>query len=533
MVQLIHQLLINSVYKKPDKIAVMHGKEGLTYSQIYTYSLKLARFFIDSGIKKEDRICFYLEKRFEKVVSIFGISLAGGVMVPIRRLSSLNQAIHIINDSKARVLITTSTRLDAILEHIEQMPTLSIIISIGGYEESLIQKKVLLISWDEIMANESTVSFDANVAEHDLAAILYTSGSTGRPKGVVLTHFNIMTGTKKVSDYLKITEKDRLLSILTFGFDYGLNQLTTTFLNCAQIILLDYLFPKDIFWAVERYKVTGLAAVATTWIQLLQISWEKSSMDKLRYITNSGGAIPKNYVKELRKRLPGTDIYLMYGLTEAFRSTYLDPSLVDDYPTSIGKAVPGEKVLVLDNKNQPVKPGQVGELVHQGGFVSQGYWNDLELTALRFRRNPLQQKEVPIPEMVVYSGDQVRIDQEGFLYFVGRKDEMIKCAGNRISPTEVEEIIYRFGIVQDAVAFGMPHDVYGQVVCVVLTLRPGMETDESKLKKLCRETMPPFMVPEKIEIRKILSNNQNGKLDRSVIRKEIYARHGIKQRLQS
>jgi acyl-CoA synthetase (AMP-forming)/AMP-acid ligase II len=383
MVRVLHDLIIYAASQGPDKIAVLHKDKCLTYGHIYEKSLKLAHALLDIGIKKGDRICFYLEKRFEKVVSIFGISLSGGIMVPIRRLSRAAQAAHILKDSGARVLITTSSRVPSLMDHLQQMQMLTTVIVMDKFENISIPG-VSVISWSEIMNKEQTTCIAPYVIEPDIAAILYTSGSTGMPKGVVLSHQNIVSGANVVSEYLHINKEDRLLSILTFGFDYGLNQLTTSFLHCAQMVLLDYLFPKDILKAVEKYEITGLAAVATTWIQLLQTSWEDMQLDSLRYITNSGGSIPVNYISELRKRLPKTDIYLMYGLTEAFRSTYLKPTLVDKFPSSMGQAVPGQEIMVLDRNDQPVKPGQVGELVHRGALVAQGYWGDPELTKVRF-----------------------------------------------------------------------------------------------------------------------------------------------------
>jgi len=522
---LIPDLVIKAADQSPDKIGLIHNDAILTYEEIYEKSLRLSHTLKHMGVEKSDRICFYMEKRLEKVVSIFGIALSGGVMVPIRRLARPHQVTHIVNNCGAKVLITTSSRIPALLKNTKEMPTLKAIISIGEYGETSTSDKIDLIYWKDLMKNGPMPPQDNCVSEHDPAAILYTSGSTGRPKGVILTHLNIVSGAKKVSKYLRISSDDRLLSILTFGFDYGFNQLMTSFLHCAQLVLLDYLFPRDIISAVDRYSITGLAAVSATWLQLLQMPWKDAAMKNLRYITNSGGSIPSECVYELRRRLPDTDIYLMYGLTEAFRSTYLDPSLIDKYPTSIGKAVPGEEVMILDEDDQPVKPGQIGELVHRGVLVSQGYWNDPELTAQRFRRNPLQHKDIPIPETVVYSGDYVKSDEDGFLYFIGRKDEMIKCAGNRISPTEVEEIIHGSGIVSDVVAFGIPHEIYDQVVIAVVSPLQDVEVDARELMKYCRNTMPPYMVPEKIEIWERLPCNQNGKLDRAAIKKEVYTKH--------
>lgn len=527
MINVVHDLLLNAADKFPDQPALFFKEATMTYAEILTQSRQLAQTLMEAGVGKCDRVAFFTEKRFEKVVAIFGISLAGGVFVPVRRLLHARQIAHIINNSGAKVLITTTSRLADCAEVLDELPALETVIVIDGKKEPAPSWPQTLswLSWHAVVEKNTFASLPAiPVIATDLAAILYTSGSTGNPKGVVLSHLNIVAGAQKVSSYLKITERDRLLSILTFSFDYGLNQLTGAFLHGAQLVLLDYLFPKDILKAVERYQLTSLAAVAATWIQLLQVPWNDFNLTSLRYITNTGGAIPESYVRELRRRLPHVDIYLMYGLTEAFRSTYLDPELVDQHPTSIGKAIPGEEILVLDENDKSVKPGGVGELVHRGVLVAQGYWNEPELTAQRYRSNPLQPKEVPLKEMVVYSGDYVRIDEEGFLYFIGRKDEMIKSAGIRISPTEIEEILYASEKIQEVIALGIPHKIYGQVVKVVVVAKPGVAVTEEELVFFCKSQMPLYMVPAEIEFRDSLPRHANGKLDRSQVKNEVLAK---------
>jgi len=522
LTRVLHDLLNASADRHPEKQAVFFKKAGLTYGAISRSCRNLGGLLSAIGVKRGDRVAFFLEKRFEKVISVFGISMAGGVMVPIRRLLQTHQVAHIIQNSGAKVLITTYSRVADIVDGLPQTHGLEKIIAIGdkGQRKNISSAAIEIIDWEQAI-NSNIPYKNVHTIDTDLAAILYTSGSTGQPKGVVLSHLNVVEGAKRVSEYLKISERDRLLSILTFSFDYGLNQLTSAFLNGAEIVLLDYLFPRDILGAVQNYEITGLAAVATTWNQLLQRPWDGESMKSVRYITNTGGAIPKNFVIELRRRLPDAEIYLMYGLTEAFRSTYLEPKLVDEKPTSIGKAIPGEEIMVLDEKNKPVGAGQIGELVHRGILVAQGYWNEPDLTAARFRPNPMQPPEVPNREIVVYSGDYVRVDGEGFLYFVGRKDEMIKTASNRVSPTEVEEVIYSSGKIQDVIVMGIPHEIYGQVIKAIMVARPDVIVGEDEIREHCRNLLPPYMVPSELELRAELPRNANGKLDRSSVKKEV------------
>jgi acyl-CoA ligase (AMP-forming) (exosortase A-associated) len=527
MAQVLYDILRKSTERYPDKVAVIHKENRIAYKVLDEKSHKLSCFLGTIGLNKGDRVCFYLEKRIEKVISIFGIAHSGSIFVPIRRQLKTNQATHIIADASAKVLITTAARAASIIKHLPKASSLTAIISLGKIAAGDLPPGIPIYYWDDIMEDDGLKPAKVHLSENDPAAILYTSGSSGMPKGVVLSHLNLIAGTRKVSQYLDIRVGDRLLSILTFGFDYGLNQLTTAIYNGAQIILIDYLFPADILRAVEKYRITGLAAVATTWIELIQTSWGKPDLKSLRYITNTGGKIPVGYVKEIRKRLPQVKMYLMYGLTEAFRSTYLDPSLIDENPGSIGKALPGEEMLLLDENDQPVTPGDIGELIHRGTLVAQGYWNDVEGTARRFRRNPLQKQEISIPETVVYSGDYVRMDQDGLLYFVGRKDELIKSAGNRISPTEIESLIHTSGMIADVVAFGIPHDSYGQVVGVVVSPAMDKSVSEQLLINFCHEVMPSFMVPGHVDIWNDLPVNANGKLDRSAIKRRAYQNLGI------
>jgi len=530
MMRVLHDLLAKAALESPTKPAVFLKTDSMTYAEINDEVNRLAQVLMASGVVKGDRVAFYLEKCFEKVVSIFGISKAGGVFVPIRRLSHGNQAAHIVADSGSNILITTYSRLGILKDVILEMPNLKIIIAIGKEDlaaKNEISKHVTVVDWKESLANAVENKNFPQVVEPDLVAILYTSGSTGKPKGVVLSHLNLVAGARTVSEFLKIGPSDKILSILTFGFDYGLNQLTTCFMHQAQIVLLDYLFAKDIIEYARKYQISGIAAVAATWIQLLQFKWDGATLPSLRYVTNSGGAIPEEYVRELRRRIPQTSIYLMYGLTEAFRSTFLDPALVDQFPTSMGKAIPGEEILILNEQGKPVQPGETGELVHRGVLVAQGYWNAPDLTAIRYRRNPMQPSEIPLPETVVFSGDQVRIDERGLLYFVGRKDEMIKSAGNRISPTEVEEILYASGHVAATVAIGIPHEIYGQSVFAIIAPKSTGEFDLELLKKYCSAQMPAYMIPVGYDVRESIPLNTNGKLDRSLVSKEAYAKLGV------
>jgi acyl-CoA ligase (AMP-forming) (exosortase A-associated) len=360
------------------------------------------------------------------------------------------------------------------------------------------------------------------VIDTDMAAIFYTSGSTGKPKGVVLSHGNVVAGARSVAQYLENLEGDRILSALPLSFDAGFSQLTTAFQVGASVTLINYLVPRDLITAVEREQITGLTAVPPLWIQLARLEWPEAARNSLRYIANTGGRMPRATLDALRAALPKTLVFLMYGLTESFRSTYLPPPELDRRPDSIGKAIPNAEVLVVREDGTLCAPGEPGELVHRGALVSLGYWNDPEKTAERFKPVPNQAKGLVMSEIAVWSGDTVRMDEEGFLYFISRRDEMIKTSGYRVSPTEVEEVVYATNLVGEAAALGIPHPVLGQAIVVVATPRDGRRLDTEALLAHCRKQLPAFMVPARVTVRQgSLPRNPNGKIDRKLLAHEM------------
>ena len=361
------------------------------------------------------------------------------------------------------------------------------------------------------------------VIDTDLLAILYTSGSTGRPKGVMLSHRNMVSGAKSVAAYLENRESDTLLAVLPLSFDAGFSQLTTAFHVGARVVLLNYLLPRDVLKALEKEGVTGLTAVPPLYMQLTGLDWPEAVQQNLRYFANTGGRMPRETLDALRRRAPRSKPYLMYGLTEAFRSTFLAPEEVDTRPDSIGKAIPNAEILVLRPDGSECEADEPGELVHRGALVGMGYWGDAEKTAERYKPLPGRaggrEGAYPIPEIAVFSGDTVRRDAQGFLYFIGRVDEMIKTSGYRISPTEVEEILYATQKVGECVAFGFEHPALGQAVQIIATPPTGAASlDTESLLMECRRRMPAYMVPHGFEeATGPLPRNPNGKIDRKLL----------------
>jgi acyl-CoA ligase (AMP-forming) (exosortase A-associated) len=412
MVRLLHELILEQANSHPDAIAIVHRQTSLNYATLAYQIQAVARGLLALGLNRSERVAVYLPKRLETVAALFGAAFAGGVFVPVNPLLKPDQVAYILRDCNVRVLITTRDRADLLAPLLANCPDLHTLalVDAESAETALPQpiRHFQTISWPILLAAESARS-PAAAIDTDMAAILYTSGSTGKPKGVVLSHRNMLTGAYSVAEYLGNRADDRILAVLPFSFDYGLSQLTTAFVAGARAVLMDYLLPRDVITTVAREGITGLAAVPPMWVQLAQPDWPAAAVDSLRYITNSGGAMPRATLAALRRALPKTTPYLMYGLTEAFRSTYLPPEEIDRRPDSIGKAIPNAEILVVREDGTPCAPGEPGELVHRGSLVALGYWNDPAKTAERYRPAPGQNPGLPLIELAVWSGDTVRM----------------------------------------------------------------------------------------------------------------------------
>jgi acyl-CoA ligase (AMP-forming) (exosortase A-associated) len=446
------------------------------------------------------------------------------------------QVVYILRNCSVKVLVTSRDRWSEVRAQLGDDSPVTHVVLVDGATTAAGDA----VAWQDLLAaGPLQATARQPVIDIDMASILYTSGSTGKPKGVVLSHKNMLTGAVSVSTYLENTADDRLLAVLPFSFDYGLSQLTTAFRVGGSVVLLDYLFPRDVVRTVESEQITGLAAVPPVWIQVADLEWPATVSQHLRYITNSGGRMPRATLDKLRKSLPQTKPFLMYGLTEAFRGTYLPPDQLDQRPDSMGKAIPNAEIVVVRPDGTPCAPDEPGELVQRGSLVALGYWNDPEKTAERFKPLPGQRTELPITELAVWSGDTVRMDQEGFLYFVGRRDEMIKTSGYRVSPTEVEEVIYGSGLVGDAVAFAAPHPTLGEAIVVVASppsasaqspATAGAGRGEGRTDALlayCKQHMPNYMIPARIEWLETLPRNPNGKFDRPQLAAAFKAVFGV------
>ena len=521
---LLHHLPLACAERTPERIAVTHATDSISYAELARRVLQFSNGLGALGLARAERVGIYLDKRIETVVSAFGAAAAGCAFVPLNPLLKPQQIAYILQDCGVRVLVTSAQRYSQLRDTIAGCRDLRHVIIAGEPSDGDAAAAYALHRWHEVC---DAAPREANrVIDSDVTAILYTSGSTGRPKGVVLSHRNMVMGAKSVASYLENNADDTVLAALPLSFDAGFSQLTTAFHAGARVVLLNYLLPQDLVRTLVRERVTGLTGVPPLYIQLSQLEWPQGIAEHLRYFANTGGRMPRETLSRLRAMLPRTKPFLMYGLTEAFRATYLAPEEADRRPDSIGKAIPNAEILVLREDGTPCAANEPGELVQRGALVAMGYWNDPEKTAERFKPLPLRatgaETGLVLPEIAVFSGDTVRQDEEGFLYFVGRRDEMMKTSGYRVSPTEVEEVLYATQLVGEAAAFGVAHPVLGQAIVVVATPAPGTELPPEKLLAACRERLPLYMLPAKIAVRtEPLPRNPNGKIDRKLLSSEF------------
>ena len=499
------QLLSDNLAVRSEKQAVVDSDRSTTYGELEAEVATLAGYLMSDGVQPGDRVIVHLRKSISEVVAMFAVARVGAVVVNVNIQWTLEQLGYVADDCRATLMIVERRTADALAK--AGLPsTVTKVLVDGAAPESN-----AFVDWRKVhtaLPVEAVPRVDS-----ELAMILYTSGSTGKPKGVMLSHRNLLAGARSVARYLKLGEDDRLLSVLPYSFDYGLNQLTTMMLVGGTVVHQPVAMATEIVRSIQHYAITGLAAVPPLWSQIVRLLHEKpTALPTLRRITNSGGKIPPNILELIPVALPAVDVYLMYGLTEAFRSTYLAPHKFTRQMGSIAQAIPGAEIYVVKHGVGLASPAEEGELVHRGPLVSMGYWERPEATREKIRPCP-ELESLLGNEPVVYSGDIVTIDDEGDLWFVGRNDAMIKTSGFRLSPEEVEDHVSRSGLVSDVVAFGVHDEHLGEAVHIAVT--PLQSLDRSILLKHCRQTMAHYMVPKEIHVwRGTMPRTASGKLSR-------------------
>ena len=479
----------------PEAPALTAGQQVLTYGQLEQEVGRTAAALLDFGLEPGDRVASWMAKTSLACILPLAAARAGLVHVPINPVLKRAQAAHILSDSGAKLLIGNEARL--------------LSLAAGDLAEA---RSIPMEMWQA--EGETLPKSSRDPAE--LAALLYTSGSTGKPKGVMLSHTNLWLGAISVAHYLGLAAGDRTLCVLPLAFDYGQSQLLSSWAAGGHAIAFDYLLPRDVVRAAGRHDVTVLAGVPPLWLQLAEADWSKGEGASLRTLTNSGGHLPEPVVRKLRTLFPIARLHLMYGLTEAFRSTSLDPALVDLHPDSVGEAIPFAEVMIVRADGSEAAAEEEGELVHAGPLVGHGYWNDPAKTAERYKPAPAASQ---YGGMTVWSGDRAVRGEDGLIRFRGRDDSMIKVSGNRLSPTEIEEAALASGAVREALALGIKDERLGQAVMLIAVGRGG--DAERRLRAHLAAELPSFMQPKKIVWRDALPLSANGKVDRATLVKEF------------
>jgi amino acid adenylation domain-containing protein len=472
------------------KPAIVESAREWSYDWLVGRALAFAQTLDAVGVRPGDRVAILLPRGAESAAAFFGALAGGAVAVFVDETLRARQVEHIANHSGARMLLASE---DLLARLSRPLDTAAETLELGS-----------------VPAQGSFAPCPR--IEHDIAQIIYTSGSTGLPKGVTLSHGNLWAGADAVVSYVGVGAQDRIASLLPFSFDYGLNQLFCSVATGATLVVERSPVPQRIIETVKREEVTILPGVPPLWLQLLTVSgFTNNALPALRKLTNTGGRLPVEAVRQLRRCQPQAELFLMYGLTEAFRSTYLPPERVDSKPESIGQAIPGAEVIVVDEELSRCEAGDVGELIHRGPTVALGYWNDPDATARVYRPNPLGPDESPNAERVVFSGDLVYADSDGDLFFVGRRDTMIKTLGHRVSPDEVAGVLYASGEVLEAIITSEPDELRGsRIVAQVVLAETG---DPERLEAFCEAELPRYMQPSRIDVRPSLPRTSSGKFD--------------------
>lgn len=476
--------------RSPDKVAIADRDTTTSYSALRAHAAGIARALADGGLRPGDRVGIWMDRSGASAAAFFGVLAAGGVAIVINEMLRPRQVEHILGHSTATVLLTNEEMLTRQNRALETAARVTALASLPGADGFAPVPRI----------------------GRDYAQIIYTSGSTGLPKGVTWMHQNLWAGARAVVHYVEVTEHDRLASLLPFSFDYGLNQLLCAVLTGATLVIERSPVPQQVAASLRSKGVTVLACVPPLWLQLMGApEFRREPIATLRAMTNTGGRIPVEGVKDLRRLQPQARLFLMYGLTEAFRGTFLPPEEVDAHPDSIGRAIPGSEILVLREDGTPCGEDEVGELVQRGVTVAAGYWNDPETTARVYRVNPLRPAGAPDDERVVFSGDLVRRDAEGRLYYVGRRDRVIKTLGMRVSPDEIADVLYASGQVAESIVGTEDDEVRGTRIIAYVVLKPGASLRE--LEGFCRRELPRHMQPARIEVRDQLARTSSGKYD--------------------
>lgn len=513
--RLLGEALLNSAGINPSKIAIISKGQEYSYAQLKESSENFARHLINAGINKGDRVAIYIENSWESIVSIYGATLAGAVFLVINHQTKADKFQYILNDCGAKILISTSLIKNELSQALENTKDVHEVIISGKMDNVKKYSHFELVSFENAIANNNSETIFPNIIPNDLAALIYTSGSTGFPKGVMMTHQSMVFTSWSLIQYLRLSEEDRIMLLLPLAFDYGLYQLLMAItIGGTLIVEQSFIFIASIYKNIEKYKPTVFPGVPTIYAMMIASNKENGiSFNCIEKVTNTAAALPHEFIPDLRKIFPNALIFKMYGLTECKRVCYLEPELIDIKPTSVGKAIPGTEIFLLSPEGNPVPSGEPGILHIRGPHVMLGYWKKDELS-----KEMLKPGKLP-GEKILCSNDWFKMDEEGFFYFQGRNDDIIKTRGEKVSPVEIENIIYKINGVKEVAVLGNPDAIMGESIAVFVTTHDGIQLNEKIIQRECMSHLEPFMVPQKVIFMEEMPKSSNGKIDKKELKK--------------
>lgn len=508
-VPLLHDYLIHSASRLADKVALVCNGRRVTYAEIDERSNGMAQSLTSGGVERGDRVMIFADNTVETAISVWAVLKASAVVCLVNPLVKSEKLDYLLNDCRPTALITDQHLRPAFGAPAQNCRSLRMVIISGPIENDELKRLPHATRW-ETVAERTLSAPTRNSIDIDLAAIIYTSGSTGDPKGVMLTHRNMTAACTSIATYLELCEDDVILNVLPLAFDYGLYQMLMAFRAGARLVLeRSFAFPAQVLQLIKEEKVTGFPGVPTIFTSLSELkSLTDHDFSSIRYVTNTAAALSLKHINMLRATFSNARIYSMYGLTECKRCTYLPPEDLKRKPLSVGIAIPNTEMWLVDENDKRVEPGTIGQLVIRGATVMKGYWGKPEATARKLKPGPLP------GEQVLYTGDYCRMDAEGYLYFIGRGDEIIKSRGEKVPPKEVENVLVNIPGVKEAAVVGVPDELLGQAVKAFVVIEQGRIVGERQLQMECQKRLESFMVPKSIVIVPSLPMTDTGKLKR-------------------
>lgn len=508
-------VLAESARRFPDKTALVVGATRLSYAALDQAANGLAQGLRDLGVKAGDRVAVCLDNSVEGVVGYFAALKAGATVMMVNNSTKGDKLKSLLDDAEASALVITAAKA-ATMPVITTAASVRALVLVGAGPENGIDANGA--GWNvghyEALSAAGTTDAPARLhSEDDVAMLLYTSGSTGKPKGVMLLHHGMVSVVAQINDYLHTRHDDVVLQVLPLSFGYGLTQLLTCFDVGATLVLeRSFAFPQVTWKKLATEKVTCFSMVPTIATILAQADLSAHDFSSLRLLTNAGAALPTELLRVIAEKLPWVSIYPMYGQTECVRASYLPPTEIHTRPASVGKGIPGQDHWLVDEDGNTLPPGSTGQLVVRGPHIMGGYWKMPEVTARKV--HPGRHRH----ERILFTGDLFSMDQDGWLTFVSRMDDIIKTRGEKVSPKEVENVLYAAEGVAEAAVIGVPDPILGQAVCAFVAAKPGVTLDPKTVQRHCAAQLEDFAVPKMVIVLDELPKTPNAKLDKQALR---------------